>query len=181
MKSSHRFLRLSLCTIATIALTIAGAACGGVSSNNGGSGGTKTLSSLAVSPATASIQAGESQQFTATAKYNDGSTADVSSTVTWTVNSPSDRFGEQGGSGHRSCRRICHADSFTQWDDWFGSTNGASRDEDSRLAQRYSSDRKHRSGCNSAVHCDCDLYRRNDRQRQFVGDLDEFLDFHRDD
>ncbi len=89
MNTSRRFLRLSVCTISTIALTIAGVACGGVSSNNGGSGGTKTLSSLAVSPATASIQAGESQQFTATAKYNDGSTADVSSTVTWTVNSSS--------------------------------------------------------------------------------------------
>jgi hypothetical protein len=39
----------------------------------------KTLSSVSVSPATASINIGGTQQFTATAKYSDGSTADVSS------------------------------------------------------------------------------------------------------
>ncbi|HTU41304.1 MAG TPA: Ig-like domain-containing protein [Candidatus Aquilonibacter sp.] len=42
-----------------------------------------------MSPATVSISMGATQQFTATAKYSDGSTANVSSTVTWTVGSSS--------------------------------------------------------------------------------------------
>ena len=85
MKASRRFVLSSIFTASTFALTLAGLACGGVSASSG-SGGTKTLSSIAVSPATASIQSGQTQQFTATAKYSDGSTADVSSTATWTVN-----------------------------------------------------------------------------------------------
>lgn len=45
----------------------------------------KTLSSIAVSPATTSIAAGATQQFNATATYSDGSTSNVSSTANWTV------------------------------------------------------------------------------------------------
>ncbi len=44
---------------------------------------TKTLSSISVTPATASVTAGTAQQFTATATYSDGSTANVSSSATW--------------------------------------------------------------------------------------------------
>lgn len=86
MKATGRFLLSSVLASSTFALTFAGMGCGGVSSNNGNSGGSKTVSSLSVSPTTASIQSGQTQQFTATAKYSDGSTANVSSTVTWAVN-----------------------------------------------------------------------------------------------
>jgi len=87
MKATCRFLLSSVFTTSTLALTLAGIGCGGVSSST--SGGTKTLSSVTVSPQTASIQSGQTQQFTATAKYSDGSTANVSSTAAWTVNSGS--------------------------------------------------------------------------------------------
>ncbi len=43
-----------------------------------------TLSSLAISPTTAQIAKGTTQQFTATGTYTDGSTRDLSSQVTWT-------------------------------------------------------------------------------------------------
>lgn len=42
-----------------------------------------TVSSVAVTPSAASLQTGDSQQFTATAKYSNGSTANVTSTATW--------------------------------------------------------------------------------------------------
>ena len=45
----------------------------------------KTLTAIAVSPATASIAAGATQQFTAKATYSDSSTADVTATVAWTT------------------------------------------------------------------------------------------------
>ncbi|HEY4904230.1 MAG TPA: Ig-like domain-containing protein [Candidatus Sulfotelmatobacter sp.] len=44
----------------------------------------KTVTSIAVSPPTASILAGSTQQFAATATYNDGSTVNVSTTAAWT-------------------------------------------------------------------------------------------------
>ncbi len=42
-----------------------------------------TLTAITVTPATAGIAAGASQQFTATATFSDGSTANVTSTATW--------------------------------------------------------------------------------------------------
>ena len=49
----------------------------------------RTLTSIAVTPATASLKTGATQQFTATATYSDSSTANVTSTATWTSSSPS--------------------------------------------------------------------------------------------
>jgi len=49
---------------------------------------TKVLTSISVSPASASVWVGATQQFSATATYNDGSTADVSATAGWTVATP---------------------------------------------------------------------------------------------
>jgi len=46
---------------------------------------TKTLTAISVSPTPASFAMGATQQFSATATYSDGSTADVSSTAGWTV------------------------------------------------------------------------------------------------
>jgi uncharacterized protein YjdB len=45
---------------------------------------TVTLSSISVTPATASVQAGSALQFTATGTYSDGSTGDITSQATWT-------------------------------------------------------------------------------------------------
>ncbi|MGO9640153.1 MAG: beta strand repeat-containing protein [Candidatus Acidiferrales bacterium] len=55
----------------------------------GGGGGTPTLSSIAVTPANASISLGGSQQFTATGTFSDGSSQNLTSSVTWTSASPS--------------------------------------------------------------------------------------------
>src|SRR5881394_2550667 len=45
---------------------------------------TKTLSSIAVTPATpANLKVGATQQFTATGTYSDSSTADITATVAW--------------------------------------------------------------------------------------------------
>src|SRR5207249_3998761 len=47
-----------------------------------------TLQSITVSPATASVAAGNTQPFTATGMYSDGSTHDVTSTASWTSSDP---------------------------------------------------------------------------------------------
>jgi len=46
------------------------------------------LVSIAVAPGNASIAAGNTQQFTATGAYNNGSTQDLTSTVTWSSSGP---------------------------------------------------------------------------------------------
>ena len=46
------------------------------------------LTSIAVAPASASIQIGATQQFTATGNYSDGSTQNLTSTATWASTSP---------------------------------------------------------------------------------------------
>lgn len=47
-----------------------------------------TLSSIAVTPATPSIAVGGTQQFTATGTYSDSSTADITTSCTWTSGTP---------------------------------------------------------------------------------------------
>ncbi len=47
----------------------------------------KTLSSIALTPGSATLAIGATQQFAATGTYSDGSTADVSTTVSWTSSS----------------------------------------------------------------------------------------------
>jgi uncharacterized protein YjdB len=72
--------RLNSFLLLSLAMTLA--ACGGSANMT-----SKSVSSIAVTPATASIVAGAQQQFAATASYSDGSTADVSSSATWTSSS----------------------------------------------------------------------------------------------
>ena len=50
--------------------------------------GTVTLTSITVSPSTATIEVGETQQFTATGHYSDGSTADLTATVSRFASDP---------------------------------------------------------------------------------------------
>jgi trimeric autotransporter adhesin len=53
-------------------------------SSNSGNGGTEpVLKSIQVAPSAPSVAAGLTQQMTATAKYSDGSSQDVTKTVTW--------------------------------------------------------------------------------------------------
>ena len=47
-----------------------------------------SLSSIAVTPASPSLAIGSTQQFTATATYSDGTTANISSQVTWASDTP---------------------------------------------------------------------------------------------
>ena len=71
------------------ALGVAGllAACGGSSGGTSPTqptvNSTSTLSSISVTPASMSVPAGLTQQFTATGLYSDGSKQDLSKTVTW--------------------------------------------------------------------------------------------------
>ncbi|HTT33880.1 MAG TPA: Ig-like domain-containing protein [Methylomirabilota bacterium] len=53
------------------------------SSSGGNSGPGRVLSSIAVTPQTASIGIGATQQFKATGTYSDGSTLDITTTVQW--------------------------------------------------------------------------------------------------
>ncbi|HVN21205.1 MAG TPA: Ig-like domain-containing protein [Dongiaceae bacterium] len=55
--------------------------CGG--SSNATPQAQKTLTSISVSSASASVQAGATDQLTATGKYSDGSSQDLTTTVTW--------------------------------------------------------------------------------------------------
>ena len=61
----------------------------GSSGSTGPSAPAKTLSSITISPSNASIVAGATQQFTATAGYSDGSTANVTSSAAWTSSNSS--------------------------------------------------------------------------------------------
>ena len=62
--------------------------CGGVGSPTSTTTA-KTLTEISVSPGTASITAGATQQFAATATYSDGSTANVTSSATWAATTQS--------------------------------------------------------------------------------------------
>ncbi len=80
------------------------AACGGGSGGGGGGGGggdgggggggggsnppTVTLSSITVTPATPSVVAGLTLQFAATGNYSDGTTKDLTTSVTWSSGDP---------------------------------------------------------------------------------------------
>lgn len=65
----------------SFALVIANTGCGNSSSGTG----IKTLMSISVAPSSASIAVGATKQFTATGTYSDHSTADISSTASWTA------------------------------------------------------------------------------------------------
>ena len=66
------------------------------------------LVSIAVTPATATLKVGQTQQFTATGTYADSSTADLTSAVAWTSDAPGvvgvdatgDGTAKGGGSAH---------------------------------------------------------------------------------
>jgi hypothetical protein len=83
-----RWFFFSVLVPSSLALLIVGMGCQGMP-NSSGTSTTKTLSSVTVFPPSANVQPDQTQQFTATAKYSDGSTANVSTSVTWAVASSS--------------------------------------------------------------------------------------------
>lgn len=90
MQATRRsWLFLFVVAPSSLGLLIAATGCQGVPGNVSSTPPGKTLTSISVSPATATISTGATQQYTASAKYSDGSTANVSSTATWAVSSSS--------------------------------------------------------------------------------------------
>jgi uncharacterized protein YjdB len=87
-QAAHLNLLFYCLAPSSLALLIAGVGCQGMPGSTGTTPA-KTLTSISVSPTTANVSMGDEQQFTATAKYSNGSTANVSSTVTWSVGSSS--------------------------------------------------------------------------------------------
>ncbi len=78
----RNFSRVGFLSIVLIVTTLSalGLGCGGSS----GGGGANTLSSIAVTPANPSITIASTKQFIATGTYSDGSTAVITTSVTWT-------------------------------------------------------------------------------------------------
>jgi hypothetical protein len=84
-------LVLILMTILLIAYV---AGCGGGGGNDDAS--SATLQSITVSPSTASIAKGQSQQFTATGTYSDGTVKIITTQVTWSSDNASVTIGSNG-------------------------------------------------------------------------------------
>ncbi len=92
--SDLRFLPAKSALYAFLSFTLALllTACGGGgggSSNSGGSSTSPSLSSIAVTPANPTIDVGATDQFKAEGTYSDGSTKDLTSSVSWTSASAS--------------------------------------------------------------------------------------------
>ncbi|HEX8872745.1 MAG TPA: beta-propeller fold lactonase family protein [Candidatus Acidoferrum sp.] len=64
-----------------------------------GCGNSRSLRSLTIVPASSSIDAGTTQQFVATGKYGDGTTADLTASASWSSSNPSVATITSGASG----------------------------------------------------------------------------------
>jgi uncharacterized protein YjdB len=84
MKAFKAALSISALFTVLLFVSLLSLGCGGMSVGAG-----KKLTAIVVTPATASMTVGASQQFTATGSYGDGTSADVTASVTWTSSSPS--------------------------------------------------------------------------------------------
>lgn len=78
-----------LATSLAIGPTTIAATFGGLSGSTTLTVGAAVLVSIAVSPSSPGIAAGTTQQFTATGSFSDGSTQDLTASVTWTSDAPS--------------------------------------------------------------------------------------------
>lgn len=89
MNALKRYSRTLLCTVGLIVTSLV-AGCGGGDQGRDPILGlpAATLVSVAVTPATASVAIGATQQFVATASYSDGSSRDVSTASAWTSATP---------------------------------------------------------------------------------------------
>jgi hypothetical protein len=81
----------ALATMFALGITVALAACGGGSSSGsgggggGGGGGGASLTSITVAPFAPGVAVGNTVKLTATGKFSDNSSKDISSTVTWST------------------------------------------------------------------------------------------------
>jgi len=98
MKNSRR-VSTALIWLEIISTSIVLASCGGGGSSSGGSGSGSppVLFSISLSPASVTLNAGQNQQLTATGKYSDGSTKDVTSTAAWSSSNSSVAKVSSGG------------------------------------------------------------------------------------
>ena len=89
MNALKRYSRTLLCSVGLIVTALV-AGCGGGDQGRDPILGlpAATLVSVAVTPATASVAIGATQQFVATASYSDGSSRDVSASSAWTSATP---------------------------------------------------------------------------------------------
>ena len=78
--------RVKLISLALPVVLISITGCG--SSTAASSTTTKSLSSISITPSNPSIAINATEQFTATGNYSDGSTANLSSSVTWASSKP---------------------------------------------------------------------------------------------
>jgi Bacterial Ig-like domain (group 2) len=91
MSATHRHYLLISLTTSILSLTITGLGCGGTSTSSTTTTTItppKTLTAIAITPSTMSVNIAAMEQFIATATYSDKSTANVSSTATWTSSTP---------------------------------------------------------------------------------------------
>ncbi|HLW89438.1 MAG TPA: Ig-like domain-containing protein [Terriglobales bacterium] len=83
MAVRHRCLLSIFISILPLSLVIVSTGCAGGASST--TSMNKTLTGVSVASTTPSVAVGATRQFTATGTYSDGSTANVSSTASWTV------------------------------------------------------------------------------------------------
>ncbi|PMS18845.1 hypothetical protein C0Z18_16090 [Trinickia dabaoshanensis] len=79
----------SLRPIILLATAILMNACGGHGAGAGAGANSATLQSISITPSPANTGVGITRQFTATGHFSDGSTADLTTTATWTSLTPS--------------------------------------------------------------------------------------------
>jgi len=81
LRCHHKLISLAL----SVALVMSITGCGASTTTTT----TKSLSSISITPSNASIAVNATEQFTATGNYSDGSTANLSPSVTWASSNPS--------------------------------------------------------------------------------------------
>ena len=81
-------MKKALLSLAMVGVALLAGCGGGSTSGGGGGGNTVTLVSIAVTPSTPSVAAGQTQQFTATGNYSDGSTKNLTSSANWLSSNP---------------------------------------------------------------------------------------------
>ena len=142
---------------------------------------TKTLSSIAISPPNASVAAGSTEQFTAMATYSDGSTANVTAMASWTAaNTAVATINSAGLATAIAAGSTTITASVSGVSGMATLTVPAATKTLSSIAVSPPS-ASVAAGADTAVHCDGDIQRRLDGQRDRDGKLDSRERSRRDD
>jgi hypothetical protein len=145
-------MRKLLSAVQLISLFSLFLSCGGGGAVGGGTS-RPVLTSLQITPGNASIAAGLTEKFTATGSFSDGSTRDITTSVTWTSSHPA--VASINFSGTLGLAKAVAAGSATIT----ASSGGISgRAEDDRCLSRK---HHHRARTPSTVHGDRHIHRRN--------------------